>query len=174
MTTFNTLRAANIARQTEWDRGTVRDLDWRLNELAGEAGEVCNVLKKLERERLGLPGSRATVADLGEEIGDVYICIDLVALELGAPSIPVPSSFKDWFGLRDLRTLSSHGRRLAAAVGRACGSTYSPTILDSLAAAVIELGQLADAINLDINKVVVQKFNKTSEKVGLATRLVLE
>lgn len=78
-----TLRAANIARQMEWDAGNQLTLTYRLNELAGETGEACNVGKKIERERLGIRGSRATLRDLAEELADVVICADLVALGEG-------------------------------------------------------------------------------------------
>ena len=40
---------------------------------------MCNVVKKLERERLGLRGSRATLEDLADELADVVICADLLA-----------------------------------------------------------------------------------------------
>jgi NTP pyrophosphatase (non-canonical NTP hydrolase) len=78
-----TLRSANIARQAEWTNGAKLSLAYKGNELAGEAGEACNVIKKLERERLGMPGSRDTVAHLAEELADVIICCDLIALEEG-------------------------------------------------------------------------------------------
>lgn len=82
-TEFSGLRAANIARNTEWNTGTeLISLAFRGNELAGEVGEACNVLKKLERERIGLRGSRATPDMLAEELADVVICVDLIAMDL--------------------------------------------------------------------------------------------
>lgn len=48
-------------------------------ELGGETGEALNKLKKIVREELGIAGSRATVAELAEELADVIICCDLVA-----------------------------------------------------------------------------------------------
>jgi NTP pyrophosphatase (non-canonical NTP hydrolase) len=80
---YPTLRAANAARQKEWDAGGKIDLTYRGNELAGEVGEACNVIKKLERERLGIRGSRATVEDLASELADAMICLDLVAMAAG-------------------------------------------------------------------------------------------
>lgn len=81
---FDSLTAANIARQKEWDTGTEPlSLSFKGNELAGETGELCNVLKKLERERLGIPGSRDTVEHAAEEMADVIICVDLIATHLG-------------------------------------------------------------------------------------------
>jgi len=78
-----TLREANAARQKEWDTGNQITLAYRGNELAGEVGEACNILKKLERERLGIKGSRATVEQLAEELADVVICADLIAMDAG-------------------------------------------------------------------------------------------
>lgn len=83
MAAFRTLRAANTARQQEWDKDDRITLTYRLNELAGETGEACNVGKKLERERLGIRGSRASVRDLADELADVVICADLVAMGEG-------------------------------------------------------------------------------------------
>jgi len=51
--------------------------------MAGEVGEACNVIKKLERERMGIRGSRATVEQLAEELADVVICADLIAMKEG-------------------------------------------------------------------------------------------
>lgn len=104
---FGTLRAANRHRQAEWDKDARIGLSYRGNELAGETGEACNIMKKLERERLGIRGSRATVEDLSQELADVIICCDLIAMGEG----------------------------------------------------------------IDLEEAVAAKFNLTSEKVGLATRL---
>jgi NTP pyrophosphatase (non-canonical NTP hydrolase) len=76
------LRAANETRQREWDRDERITLVYRANELAGEVGEACNVAKKLERERMGIRGSRDTVAHLAE-LADVVICCDLLAMHEG-------------------------------------------------------------------------------------------
>jgi hypothetical protein len=52
---------------------------------------VCNVVKKLVREKLGLRGSRATQEDLEDELADGQICLDLLAMaagvDLGAATI---------------------------------------------------------------------------------------
>ena len=79
---FSTLRAANEVRQQEWDPSDAITMAFRGNELAGEVG-ACNVIKKLERERLGLRGSRASIAMLAEELADVLICADLIAMQAG-------------------------------------------------------------------------------------------
>jgi NTP pyrophosphatase (non-canonical NTP hydrolase) len=77
------LRAANLARNREWDPQGKISLTFRSTELAGEIGEVCNEVKKLERERLGLKGSRTSLAKLAAELADGLICLDLLAMEFG-------------------------------------------------------------------------------------------
>lgn len=84
MTGFMSLRAANVARDQEWNTGSERvSMTFRATELAGEVGEACNVIKKLERERIGLVGSRDTKEHLAEELADIVICTDLVAMDAG-------------------------------------------------------------------------------------------
>jgi len=73
------LRDANLTRQNEWDPTDAITASYRGNELAGETGQACNVIKKLERERLGLRGSRSGSIALAEELADVVICCDLIA-----------------------------------------------------------------------------------------------
>lgn len=80
---FDLLRNANETRQREWDPTDAITLAYRGNELAGEVGEACNVIKKLERERIGLRGSRVTKEQLAEELADAIICIDLIAMQAG-------------------------------------------------------------------------------------------
>lgn len=81
LTYYNTLRAANIARNKLWNPDSTITPSFRGNELAGETGEACNVIKKLDRERLGLKGSRATKGQLAEELADIIICVDLIAMD---------------------------------------------------------------------------------------------
>lgn len=85
MLTLSTLHRANIERQAAWcpDPAQQPDLSFRGNELAGETGEACNVIKKLERERHGWAGSRDTLDHLAEELADVVICADLCAITAG-------------------------------------------------------------------------------------------
>jgi NTP pyrophosphatase (non-canonical NTP hydrolase) len=77
------LRDANILREKEWDPESKISVLFHGNELAGEVGEACNIIKKLERERMGIRGTRATVAELAEELADVVIVADLIALHSG-------------------------------------------------------------------------------------------
>lgn len=80
---YYALRAANTTRQAEWDPTNAITLEYRGNELAGEVGEACNIIKKLARERLGLKGSRATKEQLADELADIVICTDLIAMDMG-------------------------------------------------------------------------------------------
>lgn len=79
---YDTLREANIARHKEWCQEVKLSLSYRGNELAGEVGEACNILKKLDRELLGLVGSKSNLNALAEELADVLICVDLIAMDL--------------------------------------------------------------------------------------------
>ena len=77
------LRDANEKRHVEWANGAEIPLSFRGLELAGEAGEVCNELKKIERTRLGMVGGKVGTQDLQEELADVIVCVDLIAMDLG-------------------------------------------------------------------------------------------
>ncbi len=89
MLDFKTLRDANLARCSRWHPGGVND--WSMSDwataVAGELGEACNVIKKLNRVRDGLPGN--TVSEetlklqLGAEIADTMIYLDLLAARAG-------------------------------------------------------------------------------------------
>jgi NTP pyrophosphatase (non-canonical NTP hydrolase) len=80
------LRAANIARDAEYrakTQGEPLPLLFRTTEFAGEVGELLNVVKKIERERLGWAGKRADRKMLLEEFGGVVATLDLLAMMLG-------------------------------------------------------------------------------------------
>lgn len=124
---FRRLRAANVTRQHEWSGGDEAghlDLSFKGNELAGEGGEAvealmlhaaelgrligraCNIVKKLERERYGWRGSRATKEDLAAELADVILCVDLAANEAGIDLAPaVAAKFNATSAKVGLRTM---------------------------------------------------------------------
>lgn len=81
--TLSALQRAHVERQEEWCPDQKPDLSFRGNEMAGEVGEACNVIKKLERERHGWRGSRDTVEHLGEELADVVHTALLCAITAG-------------------------------------------------------------------------------------------
>lgn len=77
---YKNLREANLARQKAWTNDTPVSTLFRAVELGGEVGELLNVVKKIERENQGWRGSRATKEDLANELADVVICADLLAI----------------------------------------------------------------------------------------------
>jgi NTP pyrophosphatase (non-canonical NTP hydrolase) len=89
------LRAANLARHAEYPGADRITPSFRGNELAGEVGEACNVIKKLERARLGIAGARPKLQDLADELADVVICADLIAMDFGIDLLgrAVPAKF---------------------------------------------------------------------------------
>lgn len=80
---LNELSVANKLRNKEWDPEGVVTLSFRGNELAGEVGEVCNEVKKLERIRLGIRGTQSSKERVAEEMADVLICLSLLANDVG-------------------------------------------------------------------------------------------
>lgn len=79
---FDLLRLKNDERGKEWG---VNELPatFASTELAGEVGEACNEVKKLERQRAGIPGGKDSTDGLADELGDVVICADLLASRYG-------------------------------------------------------------------------------------------
>lgn len=77
---FGTLREANISRDKETDPEGKAGVLFHSNELGGEVGEAMNIIKKIVREQLGFPGSTASVFDLADELADVIICVDKLAM----------------------------------------------------------------------------------------------
>jgi len=100
------LRQANEQRQKEWDVNNVITIEYRGNELAGEVGEACNLIKKLARERLGIKGSKTTKYELAEELADVVICVDLIAMQLGIDlSYAIEQKFNSTSAKYNLKTV---------------------------------------------------------------------
>jgi NTP pyrophosphatase (non-canonical NTP hydrolase) len=89
MMTFKEVTAINIRRSRRWMHG----VDWSVvdwsNAMAGEAGEVCNAVKKLRRIECGMrqlngPVSREdAVVRISKEIGDTFLYLNLLANHLG-------------------------------------------------------------------------------------------
>ena len=91
--TFKRHAEINKQRATRWHPGFPNDdatwsgADWS-NAMAGEAGEACNVVKKLRRAELGLrgrldPNPTTLVNRLAEELADTITYADLVATYYG-------------------------------------------------------------------------------------------
>jgi NTP pyrophosphatase (non-canonical NTP hydrolase) len=67
---------------------------YHATELGGETGEALNLIKKMERTRLGITGTNATLAQLADEFADVVIAADLLAMAAG---IDLESAVRDKF-----------------------------------------------------------------------------
>lgn len=106
--TFDELKLANRERVDEWFKGDDNTPDglafWTPSDwavaMAGEAGEVCDAIKKLNRVEGGVvhatgPRTREeAVAAVAEEIADTVIYLDLLAQRLG---IDMERAVKDKF-----------------------------------------------------------------------------
>lgn len=84
--TFLRLRTINAQRCERWHRLDSWTLsDWGVA-AAGEMGEACNVIKKLNRVRdnvFGATFETATLEDLADELADTIMYIDLLAARAG-------------------------------------------------------------------------------------------
>lgn len=177
MIEYSHLRAANFERDKEWVQDVkMPNAFWGV-ELIGEVGEACNIIKKIEREKLGLRGSRATIEQLGQELADCYIVADLVAIAMKLPIIHIEYDL----------TESCHDTNLELSLelGCCCGLTlesiklckynddiHSYGLNSNLQALVEQLFLIAFRYGIDLRKATQDKFNATSEKMGLQTRLV--
>lgn len=173
MAVLPTLREANVVRQAEWDTGGNVDLAYAGNELAGEVGEA------LELATMSASPSWAT--NLAKELGDVVICCDLIAMRLDLSLDTVVE-----FDGPSERTLNHHFLRMGAAAGRASniikklererhgmvGSRATAEELRAeLNAVIVEAYVVAHLAAIDLAAEVAKKFNETSAKYGLHTRL---
>lgn len=180
-----TLRAGNAVRHTEWSNGGGDDAEFYAIELFGEAGEALNVVKKLERERLGMVGSRATVQDLADELADVVICLDLLALAHNMRPFMQSHDTADpaliWAMGLDNRSAKTLAVDLGGIIGNIMENSASPGDDPSCGIAQSLLWGLEDALQttailavrygIDLRAAIVAKFNKTSVKYGLTTML---
>ena len=93
--TFDDLRIANSTRNDRWVPLGIAQ--WSISEwavaMAGEAGEICNAVKKLNRvenqvanlnePRRQIETREAALAKIGAEIADTVIYLDLLAQRCG-------------------------------------------------------------------------------------------
>ena len=82
--TFEQLRKANVARCEKFGHGGIdgwNEAEWG-NAIAGECGELCNLLKKKIRHMPTDPKGTALDNMIADEIADVIIYLDLLAAKL--------------------------------------------------------------------------------------------
>lgn len=175
--TWPDLRSANVCRQQEWTSGQDTDLVWRSNELAGEIAELSELLVIVETATVD---HSEFLPSLTNEAADVAICIDLLGMALGQdPKMPKPPKV---FYPSLFRVAADFG----VAAGKLCnlvkkiqrercgwpGSRASDVdLFFALHEVTSLLGHVVGRFRIDLAGAVRRKFNATSEKVGLKTRI---
>lgn len=173
------LRAANRERQEEWAGNEKADLEFRAIEVADEAGELAGAVKKVLRAQRGIAGTTMTLEDVAQEIGDTVISMDLLAAELEIELPPHECLF-------DETTLGQLVLSLDSAIGNLSYGVLCKLngfadvhgdrepieyIRRRLASAMNVVCSIAHALGIDAGQAVAEKFNQTSSKYGLQTRL---
>lgn len=193
--TFAALRAANVARcETGFGQPlNAWDADHWLTALGGEVGEVCDVVKKLARDAGGYAGnavSRAELlSDLGDELADAVIYLDLWLTADGHRFFGPAHQVQDFAQLRGWQRddrwhlyeplaaelpLAVHARRLLVIMGRLAEPAHDANyVLARQFDLLLGLDELAEAAGIALGPAIVDKFNRTSERIGYAPRLEL-
>lgn len=180
---FTALLTANRTRHVRFYAPEQRpwtDTEWVLA-IGGEAGEACNIIKKLQRAQQGMAGNGGSTIetltqDLGAELADVVIYAVVVA---GLKRHILP--WRDFRGLRKAArgqrdnaiTLPSLGCELLWWVGTMAVTDGTQDTLTSrqIEGLILAAADLADVVGIDLGAAVVEKFNTTSEKLGFPERL---
>jgi NTP pyrophosphatase (non-canonical NTP hydrolase) len=104
--TFRYVGQVNLARCLRWHPAGLNS--WSLSDwavaLAGEVGEACDVIKKLNRLRDNLVGNHkasqltneSLMGELANELADVYLYLDLLAQ---AAQIDLPAAIRAKFNV---------------------------------------------------------------------------
>lgn len=172
---FEKLHEANIARDKEWNAGGVITLHFRAGELFGEGGETANIMKKLERERLGMVGTRSTKNDLEEELADVVICTNLIAMHVNV-NLETESAFTREEELAEpfgdyMKAATALGQRIGAICGfvehNEITIQTSRIFIAHLVRLLVAVGRINREFGLNVPGRVTKKFNATSLKYGL-------
>ncbi|EBA17421.1 hypothetical protein RSK20926_06782 [Roseobacter sp. SK209-2-6] len=184
MIDFEQLRIANVVRQMEWPGNEEADLAFRALEVADEAGEVMGAIKKLERARRGIAGSTLDLQDVAEELGDTMIALDLLANEIKcgpdefAPSVELQASqsvqpvMEQALILDNMVGDLSFAAFLLLAAMSAEGDELKPRehVIQCMSRVLASLSGISETLGIDLGQAVAAKFNKTSERYGMATR----
>lgn len=186
---YDNFQEAQIARVRAWEGGNPAafPLSFYANELFGEAGEAANVIKKLDREKGGAPGSRATEEQLYDELADIMICLRNLSIKAGCGEMDErPHVSVTLFGAQRF-TLSDYSCRIGKWVGKVCdicsvGMDSETSILDlqsklskriKMTAAYVRTLVRDKMPGFDLDDHTAKKWNATSLKVGLPHRIEL-
>lgn len=190
---FDRLRAVNATRSVRYYAAGQEPwtLDDWMTALGGEVGEALNLIKKLNRDRMGMRGNTEGFARLlgsiGSELSDVAIYLDLTMLagglhpfganEFAAGSMRAP---------RPEIALSRLGRSMLIEAGRfaevlimpvgeiepsKARSNYEDAARGAALQLMIRVGMVAASLGIDLGEAIASKFNATSEKLGFPERL---
>jgi hypothetical protein len=188
MANWETLREANEARNIEWTDGKGMDFTFRGCELMGELGELSELF--INPPSMHSNALRAVwFEELANELADGVICLDLTGMSLGLPGIPIGADvppepiegFRPMSNAELFAVLLCEGGRLAnglkklerAARGWPGSRLKDPSDLwPHLWKAHSIIRVLAERYGIDLARATVHKFNTTSVKVGLTTRIV--
>lgn len=107
---LQTLRHRLHQRQQEWTGGKKVGPVFAMMELFGEAGELANEIKKLQRAEEGWAGgvkpSLVSMSRLSDEMADVLICLDLLAQQYDIDlSVAVFDKFNETSRKHGLKTM---------------------------------------------------------------------
>lgn len=98
---WDTVLLANKERSVFWG-GDKINLGFKFIEMVGEFGEWANTIKKLEREKLGIPGSRTSRDAMLMELGDFLITVALVCNELNIKAHEIDTAVATAFNAKSL------------------------------------------------------------------------
>ncbi len=179
---YATLREANIARQVEWLDGKTLPLTFRTNEMAGEAGEVAELL--LDRWRPGSHMYSAWRDALANEMADVVICGDLVLYYAGetvdldsldgrAHSIATDGKWATYV-LREMGLACNAAKKADRSLyGIAGGVSLSEVdVVNPIRRVMQAVYDLAYNEHMIMEVALARKFNRTSKKMGLQTLFI--
>jgi hypothetical protein len=185
MANYFDLREANVARDIEWTGGRPVSFTFRAAELAGEIGEVVACFVRPDDAPFDVT---EFLTELRDELADGFITVDLIGMKLGFPSIPVdeeiarpemldsfrPKQNVELFGLlgREVGAICNGLKKLEREAEGWVGSRYNVTdAWAPLFRVHCILRTLCERYSIDPRVVTSAKFNATSEKYGLVTRL---
>lgn len=188
--TFSTLRRVNLARCLEGFNHPLAAWsypDWVVA-VAGEFGESLNVLKKLNRERDGIPGNDRgkpeLVSMLADEIADTAIYLDLL-LASEEQEFFDEDEIVDFAGVREANGKVTHKLKdenppdassqwachALRAIGKLAAAETRGDVRHSARLLLGMLDYIAHDRGIDLGAAVVTKFNATSMKLGFPHRM---
>lgn len=191
---FDQISAVSLERAKIWHPGGLEDWsvsDWTVA-TAGEAGEVCNAIKKLKRveqkisQKAGPQDLVTAQREVGTEVGDTYLYLDLLAQRIGSSAFKcvckVPSGYSRIYEGASAQRLALHLMVVMASIATLAltadmetdvfeRSGYLVAMEDHIGRAMELLSLIAQSAELTLQGCVVWTFNRVSEREGFPQRL---